>query len=382
MNLKTKSGKKISLLDSPLTPNAKGKEGTVYGLLSRPGFCAKIYFDDQLSKEKEAKINYMVSHPPTFTKNDFYRICWPVESLYKGNKFVGFLMPLAFDNSISLYELCRPKINTKRLGQKWSLTFGKDKKGILARLKICKNISTAIHLFHKTGTYVIVDLKPDNVLITDRGKISILDCDSIQITNGKRLLFAANVATPEYIPPELYNRRNSANQAKKESWDLFSMSVIFYQIIFGLHPFSASFKGKYKDSTTIDSNIKLGLFVHGKKRQHIATLPAPHMKFSIIPNNIKTLFNRAFDLSFHMPDVRPTAEEWGKTLYNELSLSNNNVVRTNRTRHNKGQDQRHVTGFSVCTSQKKKKMSARFFKGVLLGITIMSLAILFNYFLI
>lgn len=300
-------------------PFAKGGEGEVHKVISPANSkeCVKIYFQKERSRQREDKIKYMVNNPPPDLRNDNHIICWPTEVAYLGNNFVGFVMPLAFDNSIELYLLCQPKFK-KKLSQRWKSKFDRDSDlGMESRLKLCTNLSIAIHSIHRLKDYVLVDLKPRNVLVATDGRVSLIDCDSIQITSNGRRLFPAKVATGEYMPPE-GNGMNPSKHVITQTWDRFSMAIMFYEVIFGLHPYAASFSGRYENSTTLDSKIKDGLFVHGKNKVYVISKPELHKNYSAIPSSVRGLFDYAFNRGHEKPHVRPTAADWGITLFNEL----------------------------------------------------------------
>lgn len=307
------------------TPFASGGEGSVYRIVNIPGYCAKIYFDSQLSKDKEEKINYLVNHHSNHQPNDKIIICWPTELIYnKSGKFVGFIMPLSFPKSIQLYEIVTAKISTK-LDDSWKKKFNRNTlSGIQNRLKICVNIAIAMHTLHQTKQYVLVDFKPQNILINLEGKVSIIDIDSIQISEGSQILHYAKVATPEYAPKES-EKLNPANDLIFESWDRFSLAVVFYEILFGIHPYTATASGQYDNISTIDEKIRKNLFVHGSKKNYLIVIPKPHIKYDTLPTSIRNLFVRAFETGTMYPMIRPSAEEWGKIIIEELSKSNINV---------------------------------------------------------
>ena len=317
MELKTSTGIKIKI---EKTPFAKGGEGAVHRILSpisHTHMCAKIYFPKARTPSRQKKIEFMIKAPPSKLKSHNHIVCWPVEVLLASGEFSGFTMPLAFDQSIQLYELCTTKLKAK-LEVSWHTKFDRESGvGVQSRLKLCTNLAAAIHSIHSMQNYVLVDMKPQNILVTDGGKVSIIDCDSIQIAQNGRVIFPAPVATPEYIPPEGANINPTINVVN-QTWDRFSMAIMFYEVIFGLHPYAASFSGRFQDSVTIDSKIKDGLFVHGKNKVFLAVLPSLHKNFGVIPQKLKQLFIRAFDSGHRMPDVRPTAEEWGLTIFTEL----------------------------------------------------------------
>jgi DNA-binding helix-hairpin-helix protein with protein kinase domain len=314
----TKLGVSITIEDNYL---GKGGEGTIHRVISPSqyvGFCVKIYYEKHRTPEKTAKLNYMCQHPIGQARNPNFVICWPREIIYEDKNFVGFLMDLALPNSIDLVELCQPGFRPvlQHLPD-WRSKFDRGSpSGISARLKICVNLAIAVHTVHHERKYVMIDMKPQNVLINLDGSVSITDLDSIQI-NGTP--FLARFATPEYTPPEGNpNNPNKilGNAQVPVSWDLFSLAVIFYEVIFGLHPYAASYS--LSGVTSTQDSIHRDLFVFGKNKDLILKKPALHDNFHILPQSIQILFVKAFDLSTMRTDLRPTAEEWGKTLTIEI----------------------------------------------------------------
>lgn len=313
MKLQTSDGIHITIEPQPF---AKGGEGTVHKIVapaSHTNFCAKLYLPKVIDQQKQKKIEYMVANPPPETVAEKQIICWPQAALFGADKFVGFIMPLAFDNSILLYELCRPKLHKKH-HKKWWKFDRNTLQGFQSRLKLCTNLAIAIHRIHSLQNYVLVDFKPQNVLVTNDGKISMLDCDSVQISKGETVIFPALVATPEYVPPES-EQLNPSKDKIHPSWDRFAMAIVFYELMFGLHPYAATFGGQFIDINTLPGRIREGLFAHGKHKQHLISLPPPHKTFNHIPHNLKALFWDAFDDD----DVRPSAEKWGQSIVKELA---------------------------------------------------------------
>lgn len=309
----------IQLDDKPI---AAGGEGSVYRALSTGIYsnsCVKIYHLHKRTLSKRKKIEFMINYKPQTLISNSYVICWPNEIIFdKSNNFIGFIMPLAFTGSESLYELTRTK-TPKQLQQNWSKFDRSLQIGIEKRLKICVNIAIAVHSIHHAGKYAIVDYKPQNILITNNGRISITDVDSFQITNNGIVIFHSEVTTPEYSPPES-SRINPSKSLIYESWDRFSLAVSFYEILFGIHPYAATCDGKYQAITTIGEKIQEGLFVHGSKRNYLTVIPSIHNNFSKLPNSLSRLFIKAFDEGHTNNNARPTAEEWGETIYSELKI--------------------------------------------------------------
>ncbi|MFA0960246.1 hypothetical protein AB9P05_00410 [Roseivirga sp. BDSF3-8] len=296
----------------------KGGEGSVHRITTSgpPNVCAKIFHSNKNLEAIERKIKYMAYNVPTNAIANNYKVCWPKDILYDNNKFVGYTMPLAFTGSQTLYNLCQG--NNNKLPDNWKNKFDRySNSGMTNRVKLCVNISAALYIIQRMNSYVIADLKPQNVMITLNGKVSIIDCDSIQISSNNNLLFPARVATPDYMPPES-TKIDLQNESIPSYWDFFSMAVMYYQVFLGIHPYTASFTGKYENSNTIQSKISEGLFVHGRQKSFINTLPPPHNNYEYLPPSLKHLFIRAFEYGHVNPTSRPDTEEWGKTLYAEV----------------------------------------------------------------
>lgn len=302
---------------------AGGNEGAVYKVtypLLYAGYCVKIYHDLKRTAEREKKIAYMVKNKPSELETTTFKICWPFEMIVdpvKG-KFIGFLMKLGFENSIKLSELTRTRIS-KKLDPSWNKFNRMTLEGSKKRLQICVNIASAIFKIHTTGKYSIVDYKPENMLISITGKISILDVDSFQIAENTNVLFHSAVLTPEYKPQES-KTLNPASHHIPESWDRFSLAVSFYQILFGIHPHTGTARTgtQYEDVSELGDKIQMGLFVHGSKKNYFSVIPPPHHGFNNLSPAIQKLFIKTFEDGHTNPNLRPSAETWGKIIYEEL----------------------------------------------------------------
>ena len=197
----------VILADEPFS---SGGEGVVIKVLSGPirfqDVCAKIYYPKVRTSQKENKIKYMVQNPPSKVSGSGFLIGWPLEVLNNDlGEFLGFLMPLAAEGSKKLVNLTTNKIS-KKLDLSWHQRYERSlgPYSLLNRLKLINNIIIPIHLLHETGKYVLKDFKPDNVMVTATGVVSIVDMDSVQISENGHLLFPGEAATLEYIPPEFH----------------------------------------------------------------------------------------------------------------------------------------------------------------------------------
>lgn len=314
----TSRREKIVLADNPFS---SGGEGAVYTVSSAPSrfknVCVKLYYQNKRTRDQENKIKYMVDNPPSKVDGDGFMIGWPLESIEDSKKkFMGFVMPLAFPKSKQLVTLTIPKMS-KKLDEEWHNRYDRvnGKSALISRLKLVCNIAIPVHILHSTGKYVLKDFKPENVLVTYDGRITIVDMDSVQISERGKLLFAGTAATPDYIPQEYYTQGvgKSPSVPLEKSWDQFAIGVVFYKILFGLHPFAVTpWDQKDADSNEIYQSISSGLFPFGANKHKIKSYPNLHDKFVVLPKQLQDLFLRAFS---DKTSQRPGADEWGKCIF-------------------------------------------------------------------
>ena len=306
MNFYTSLQEKIKVNDQPL---GRGGEGNVYEVLSSgcyKGYVAKIYHPKERRKERELKLIYMLSNKPQF--EDKLSVIWPEEILYENDQFVGFLMRKA-NSAIDLTSLCSLRI-PERLGNVWKRKYDRSTRiGLQNRVKVCKHIAAALAQMHKTGHYVLVDIKPENIKVNLKGQVSVIDIDSIEVINNQRLIFSADKTSPEYSPAEI-KQLNIKSDFIEESWDRFSMAVVFYKVLFGLHPFTGTCKAPYDKLVSNEDKISKGLFPIGTQKIYFQVIPRPHKAFYSIAVSVQRLFMQCFEGGYKNPSKRPTAQEW------------------------------------------------------------------------
>lgn len=321
MRVYTENGSALILSDDAFS---EGGEGKVFAVTSAPepykNTCVKIYFDKYRTPQKAGKIRYMVNNPPASIKGKGFLIGWPLAVVEDDSRsFLGFVMYLAPSGSKELINLTATKVS-KKLGAEWHQYYDRSngKFALVNRLKMIHNIAIPLYYLHYTQKYVLKDFKPQNLLVTRNGDVTLVDMDSIQITEGGRLLYPGDVRTPDYTPPEYYNEHVGQNltDVLNTSWDSFSIGVVFYQIMFGLHPYVVTPKYVVDDSSSeITDKIARNLFPFGENAGAVASYPDLHNKFSILPPTIQSLFKRAFSSN---TQNRPGADEWGKATHELL----------------------------------------------------------------
>ncbi len=308
-------------------PIGKGGQAAVYGIMfpiSLDKHCVKIYHDG-CKPEKIERLQYMIDNPPAVTCSQSFCICWPTGFVYSEKKeIIGFYMPMAFPKSRDLYILsyyAKGKTIADRFKSdtKWFDKYERNSgEGILNRLKMMTNISQAFYQIHRSNKYVVLDVKPQNILATSTGKVSIVDTDSFQIAEGDKVLFPGAAVTPEYCAPE-FKEQFEQERAFTSSNDAFSLAVIFYQILIGLHPYcGVKLLPPYDtdEYSELEAVIHRSLFLYGSNKRYIEMLsPNPHAFFERMPRSLQLMFIKAFDA----PNYRPTMEDWCKELFKILS---------------------------------------------------------------
>jgi serine/threonine protein kinase len=310
MLVHTSQNKKIQISDTPL---GEGGEGKVYEVLNPSdlqNYVVKVYHPHERTPEREAKLRYLQAHRPPLL--DDFSVIWVEDLVYEKDEFVGFLMLKAV-SSVDLTFLTGLQVSDK-LSAEWLEKYSRHSlQGFQNRAKLCYNIASAVSQIHQSQQYVLVDLKPENLKIKLNGQVSLIDTDSIQVLENEQVIFPAQKLSPEYSPAEI-KQLSLAKDYIPETWDRFSLAVVFYKVLFGLHPFAVTGKAEYQNLHSHEQKIQAGLFPFGEKSADIQVVPPPHANFEALPFAMRMLFIRAFDQGYNLPATRPTAHEWCEQL--------------------------------------------------------------------
>ena len=307
-------GQKIELNPKAL---GSGGEGSVHNILGSSEYhnhVAKIYHEKERTLNRYKKINYLIDHRPDL--KDGYSVIFPEEPIFAGSvdssNFVGFIMKKA-KGEVDLTSLCTLKPSMK-LDANWHHKFDRVSSfGMHNRARLCYNIAAAFSQIHRTKHFVFVDIKPENIRITSDGQVSIIDLDSVQVVEDGKLLFSAEKHTGEYSPGEM-GQLDFKTDTIPETWDRFSLGVIFYKLMFGLHPFTGTCREPYHNMVSNEQKIEAGLFPQGIRVQYFDVIPEPHVHFENLPKLLQRLFIRCFDGGHYNPVLRPSAYEWCQVL--------------------------------------------------------------------
>ena len=92
----------------------------------------------------------------------------------------------------------------------------------------------ALHYAHEQGVWHR-DIKPANIIIMNNGKLKIADFGIARIDSSNLTQTGAIMGTPGYMAPEQYSGVSVDWRA-----DIFSASVVMYQLLTGSRPFTGS----------------------------------------------------------------------------------------------------------------------------------------------
>ncbi|BBM83327.1 protein kinase domain-containing protein [Candidatus Uabimicrobium amorphum] len=101
---------------------------------------------------------------------------------------------------------------------------------LLQRLNIALQMCKAVSALN-VNKIVHRDIKPDNIIVTEKGIIKLLDLGIAKTTNKELSAITKTgviIGTPEYISPEQITDKERFNS------DVFSIAVVIYQVILGL----------------------------------------------------------------------------------------------------------------------------------------------------
>lgn len=277
-----------------------GGEGNVHEVVGDASVAAKIYHNLP-EPAKARKLSLMTR---TTALSDLNKIsAWPVGTLHKfpNGPVLGFLMP-RIANSEETHVLYSPAQRKLKFPQAdWSFL-----------VHTARNLAAAFATFHSTGNIVVGDVNPKNILISHKAEVTFIDCDSLQFSaNGDDYL--CEVGFPECTPPEL-QRDSFKDLPRTQNHDDFGLAVLCFHLLFmGRHPFVGRFHGQ--GDMPIEKAIREYRFAFGTSvRSRQMSPPPDSLGLDCLPNQIATLFERAFSLERARAGSRPSAIQWVNAL--------------------------------------------------------------------
>ena len=116
--------------------------------------------------------------------------------------------------------------------------------------QILEQLLSAVGYAHSKGV-VHRDIKPDNIFITNDGRVKLADFGIARVDDGdnKKTKVGTVLGTPGYMAPE-----QALGKAVDQRTDLFAIGIIAYEMLSGVNPFGAG--------TGIDSTALIYQIVH------------------------------------------------------------------------------------------------------------------------
>lgn len=292
---------------------AFGGEAEVFKVTSPSGLVLKRFRDAKLlsSPDLQARVEAAVAaRPPRWREaaSGHVLLAWPQGVVLEGNQFVGLVMPrVDVGKTVELHIVANPS-DRREQGVKgrpgWVPGFTWQ-----YLLQTAANLALATQVLHDGGV-VIGDFNARNILVWPEARVTLVDCDSMQIRSQGRD-FLCTVGMPEFTAPELIDADLKKTVRAPES-DLFALAVHIYQLLMdGAHPFDGVWAGG-GDKPKRHQLAKLGIFANAGDPKLTAQPSA--ITFQILPRDIQALFRRAFISGATRPASRPTGEEWHDSL--------------------------------------------------------------------
>ena len=131
-------------------------------------------------------------------------------------------------------------------------------------LTLVKEVASGLSAAHDKGV-VHRDIKPDNIMLTKHGGVKVVDFGVARVEDPNTKLTATGMAvgTPNYISPEVCLGLDVDQRS-----DLFSMGIVFYEMLTGETPFNADsplemmtnvVKAEVPDISGLNPDIDAGL---------------------------------------------------------------------------------------------------------------------------
>ncbi|GMV42887.1 MAG: hypothetical protein AMXMBFR64_46030 [Myxococcales bacterium] len=284
-----------------LLPEAQigaGGEGRVFRVAAWPGVVAKVYH--QPTAERERKIRVMVAHPPR-DPGGHRALAWPLDALYEGGRFVGFVMPLLprFEPVFTLYNP-----GARRVAR--PLTTWADLHAV------ARQVAEIMDAVHAIGG-VVGDINESNTVVDDGMRVTLVDCDSFRIQDpltGE--LFRSPVAKPEFTAPELQGRSMGDVHQTLED-DRFGLAVLLFQLLLeGTHPTEGVLAGP-GEPAPYGARIAAGHLPWVPGRGPYRPKPTA-VAVEVLHPALRSAFVRCFVDGHERPDARPDAARWARLL--------------------------------------------------------------------
>ncbi|MEO1074463.1 MAG: hypothetical protein AAFX41_00695 [Bacteroidota bacterium] len=296
------------------TPLAQGGEGAIHTVQGRPDLVAKLY--TQHTAARARKLQAMIAAPPVDPEasRGGCSIAWPTDLLTDAQGgTVGVLMPRVTGQELQF--LLRPQLRQKALP---AFTYE-------ALLVVGHNLAAAYEAVHQQG-HAICDTNPLNSLVDDQGRVTLVDCDSMQVVDpATGRVHRCPVGVDLFTPPEYQGRRYDSYDSGP-GHDAFGLAVLLFMLLMeGTHPFAGRPNPQKLPKHPLDriaDRIGAGAFPYLKATaQGYQPRPASP-PLTLLSPALRQLVSTCFVDGHADPDQRPSATAWQAALADELQHLN------------------------------------------------------------
>ncbi len=202
-----------------------GGEGSVFRVVKSEAadlpeaskMVAKIYHDPKTENRNE-KLRAMLKNPVLSEG-----VAWPKALLFgEDQRFLGYLMDNIDNASNREWLYLANAKDRRRVAPDFNVRYA---------FAAIRNLAVAIEAIHSAG-HCIGDINESNLLINASATVSVVDTDSMQISDALGSVFPCTVGKPEYTAPELSHGSLRDNPRTIET-DIFAFAVAAYQLISG-----------------------------------------------------------------------------------------------------------------------------------------------------
>ena len=224
-------------------------------------------------------------------------IAWPQTVLRsaQGGPLIGFAMPRAPSKVRLLHKVFSPTdLREDGLPYDWRFQVG-----------VGRNLAAVFTAMHEPGRYVIGDPNPNNFLVAPESLVTMVDCDSMQVTDGPTT-YLCEVAMPELLPPEFMGKDMTTDR-RAVSLDNWALALLLYRCLMrDARPYSG-WQGQGNAPELADL-ARQGLFNQLPASPLRPTKATPPL--NILPPKLRNLFVDCFTQGGANPAKRPTARQW------------------------------------------------------------------------
>ena len=279
------------------TPFAEGGEGKVHDVVGEPSIVAKVC-KKSLAAEQATKLAAMVR---LATPELLKVTAWPTETLHSRPKgsVTGILMPRLAAEFRDIFHLYNPDQRKQ--------DFPDADWGFL--IHAARNCAVAFEAIHAAG-HVIGDVNQKNILVSPRGIVHLVDCDSFQIRDSTGKIYRCEVGVPDFTPPELQGQAFQ-NVDRTANHDRFGLAILIFQLLMiGRHPYAGVYAGP--GEMPMQKAILTGRFAYSRSPNVTWMTPPPHApSIGLLDPRLIDLFEQAFTKH---GSIRPSPRQWYESL--------------------------------------------------------------------